>query len=357
MRKCNLVKIVFVLIFLAYGIMAQSTNVDFPTPITKDEVKGKIPARDIGDSRLTSHYYVFDGRQGDIFINIEASNLDGDIDVFLAENLKPLTKINLYADSGLTQTGRELYLRKPERLILRIQGRTPNDDTATYSIKFTGSFQAVAAKTVAEEPKLPKVESESEGEVKVNSVGTIIETKPKPALSPKSAVAKNSTGKIPEKSKSLPESVSTVKPKPTKTTPKTADTKIAESKKESEKKVESPVAEDLSKSEETDKVENKEVQTPKPRTTRTKTTTKKTLASARSKKSETVQPNSNPAEELAKALENVRLVVEFKDATRIERPMNDVVRFGVDKGILTIINKDGSIGKYSILEISKISVQ
>ena len=56
-------------------------------------------------------------------------------------------------------------------------------------------------------------------------------------------------------------------------------------------------------------------------------------------------------------MENIRLVVDFKDGSKIERPMNEVVRFGVDKGILTIINKDGSIGKFSILEITKISVE
>ena len=192
MKKRSFTKVVLVLMFLTYGILAQSSNVDFPTPITRDEVKGRIAARDIGDSRLTSHYYVFEGRQGDILINIEANNLNGDIDVFLAESLKPLTKINLYADSGVTQTGRELYLRKSEKLILRIEGRTPNDDPATYSIKFSGSFQAVAAKSAVQEPKLPKVTSETEGEVKVNSVGTIIATKPKPKPTPKETLAANS---------------------------------------------------------------------------------------------------------------------------------------------------------------------
>src|SRR5215213_3264000 len=84
-------------LWLGLGIIsvpAQSTNIEFPTAITSNEIKGKIPARDLGDSRLTTHYYFFNGNQGDIFIKILTSNLDGDIDVFLADTLRPVTKIS-----------------------------------------------------------------------------------------------------------------------------------------------------------------------------------------------------------------------------------------------------------------------
>jgi hypothetical protein len=57
------------------------------------------------------------------------------------------------------------------------------------------------------------------------------------------------------------------------------------------------------------------------------------------------------------ALENIRLIVLFKDGTRIERPMSEVLRVGVDKGVLTVISKDGAIGRYSILDVEKMTIE
>jgi hypothetical protein len=78
-------------------------------------------------------------------------------------------------------------LRKPERLILRVEGRTPNDDPATFRIKFAGSFQALGENEQTDAPAEPKVASGSDSDVRVNSVGTIIQVKPKPT--PKETVA------------------------------------------------------------------------------------------------------------------------------------------------------------------------
>ena len=64
---------------------AQSTDANFPTNLTTNEIVGTIRARDVGDSRLTSYYYTFDGGQGDMFINVVTRNFAGDIDVFAAE--------------------------------------------------------------------------------------------------------------------------------------------------------------------------------------------------------------------------------------------------------------------------------
>jgi hypothetical protein len=359
MKIVSFTKAVFFILLLCFSISAQSTNVEFPTPITSDAISGKIKARDIGDSRSTVYYYVFEASQGDIFLKIEAANLNGDIDIFYADNLRPLTKISLYADSTPTQTGREIYLRKPEKLILRVEGRTPNDDPATYSIKFEGSFLAMAASEKNEEPKQPEVKEETESEVKVNSVGTIIEVKPKATPTPRRTVARNNRRRN-AKTTTVPEPVSTIK------TPKTKTEEV-----EPEKKTESVASETQTKSEETIKteipIESENTETPKeevatepekPKTPAKKTTSRrKTPAKKEPVAKKAATPKPNPAAEIAKALENVQLVVEFKDGRKIERPMNDVVRFGVDKGFLTIVNKDGSIGRFSILEISKIAVQ
>lgn len=363
MKNVRFRLIFLILLSLAViSVEGQSNNVEFPTPVTSNTISGKIKARDIGDPRSTVYYYIFEASQGDVFIKIETSNLDGDIDIFYADNLRPLTKITLYADTSPTQTGREIYLRKPEKLILKVEGRTPIDDPALFSIKFEGSFKAMASKTQVE-GKLPEVKSEtdSESEVTVNSVGTIIAVKPKPTPTPRETIAKN-TKSSSSKTTTTPEAVSTIKtPKTSTSRPKT------KTEPKPERKVENEVAEDLPKKEAKEKVETaKEVEkekaakpksTPKTTTSKNNTSTAKKINTPPKKETQPKVVKPNPAEELAKALENVRLIVEFKDGGKIERPMNDVVRFGVDKGYLTIVNKDGSIGRYSILEINKISVE
>jgi hypothetical protein len=314
-----------ILLVLAIGavyVAAQSSSVDNPTPITSSVVSGTIKARDIGDPRSTVHYYVFEGTQGDIFLKIEARNLNGDIDVFYADNMRPLTKISLYADSAPTQTGREIYLRKPERMILRVEGRTPIDDPATYSIRFDGSFIAMAGARVVERPKLPEIDSENDTGIKVNSVGTIIETKPKPIPKPRESTASNSAQRETETT-TVPEPVSTIKPKTSSSRPparnrntkKEPVAKIADS--ESDK-----VTDPENEKPETEKVE--EITGSKAKTKTARNSTRATKNPPVRKETPAGPPKPDPAAELAKAMENVRLVVEFKDGAKIERPMNEV---------------------------------
>src|ERR1041385_3756036 len=105
---------------------AQSTDQSFPTSVTGNELAGRIKARDIGDARLTTYYYTFNARQGDLFVNVVTKNLNGSIYIFNAEGLRPLGQILVYADLSASETGRVIYFRKPEKLILRVEGRTPN---------------------------------------------------------------------------------------------------------------------------------------------------------------------------------------------------------------------------------------
>lgn len=348
-KAASIIKSFLLLLVATVFVNGQSTNVNFPTPVTSSSISGNIKARDIGDSRLTSHYYVFEGRQGDIFLKIESNNLDGDIDIYYADGLRPITKIKLYSDSSPTETGREIYLRKPEKLILRIEGRTPNDDSATYSIKFTGSFQTVAGNPSVEEPKTPEVKTSTDSDVRVNSVGTIIERKPTPTPQPKpqtSAKTEPVTRNREVSKTNAPQPDSTVKPKTT----------VKKEVEESPEKPETVAKTTPSKSDTTAK-------TPASKNTKSTTSGRNTTTAARKpaptikKETPKVEPKPDPAAELASAMENVKLVVEFKDGKKIERPMNDVLRFGVDKGILTIINKNGAISRHSIIEITKITVE
>ncbi len=56
-------------------------------------------------------------------------------------------------------------------------------------------------------------------------------------------------------------------------------------------------------------------------------------------------------------LENIRLIVLFKDGTKIEHQMSEVLRVNIIRGILTVTTKDGKIKRYSILDIEKTTIE
>ena len=192
MKFTHLILVLTTVTLIGCGTMfAQSTNQNFPTPVTSPEITGTIKARDLGDARLTSYYFQFDGAQGDLFINVVTQNFTGDVDVFIQKDLRPLTKIIVYADFAEHETGRVIYLRKPEKMLLRVQGRTPGDDPASFRIKFAGSFVASTATEGPTEPELPSVTATNSSGIRVNSVGTIVEVIPKatPVPPPPTTVA------------------------------------------------------------------------------------------------------------------------------------------------------------------------
>jgi hypothetical protein len=352
-KSMGLLCVSVVLIFIvSLAIQAQSINQSFPTPVTSNEISGTIKARDLGDARLTTYFYAFNGRQGDVFINVVTKNLDGDIDIFTADNLRPLTKITVYSDNPDSETGRVIYLRQPQRLILRVEGRTPTDDPASYRIKFAGSFEPLAGTTAeTDESKQPEVKNNEQTDVRVNSVGTIIEVKPKPTTA---RVEKEETKRVEEKKE------------PEKTVVTETAKKDEPEENKADKKPEIVITENLpaKKDEPVSKPEDavSEKETPKKRTTprsrKPRTNSAETTAAkTETKPKPTPEKSTDVAPVEPSALENIRLIVDFKDGRKIERPMSEILKFGVDKGILTIIAKDGSIGRYSILDIAKITVE
>lgn len=342
---------IFAAIFLCsiVVIKAQSSDQNFPTPVTTNQIDGTIKARDLGDSRLTTYYYVFSGTQGDIFVNVVTKNFDGDIDIFTLNNLKPLTKIRVFSDSSDNETGRIVYLRQPEKLLLRIEGRTPNDEPATFQIKFAGSF--VAEKPSNERNDVPQVKNANQGDVRVNSVGTIVETKPKPTPKP---------AETPAKPEAKQEEV------------KEEKTEVAEQKEEvpkPEPKVEKPAVEVIV----TDnlsipKPENKE-EKPAEKTEKTpknaenadnKTEEKEAKEQSAENKTEVKEQSvaeDKKEEKESNPLEKIKLVIVFKNGTKIERPMSEILNVNIDKGILTVIAKDGTIGRYSILDVVEMTIK
>jgi hypothetical protein len=362
-RTLILFTTIVALLFIASEAAAQSTNQDYPTPVTSNEISGTIPARDVGDARLTSYFYQFDGDQGDLFINIVTRNFTGDIDLFTLSGLRPLTKIVVYADFAESETGRVIYLRKPEKMILRVQGRTPGDDPAMFRIKFAGSFLASTMQEPPAEPSLPSLTAKNESGIRVNSVGTIVEIIPKATPSPSPADVP--TGVVDERSE-VPETEKRAEqPEPT-VAEIPAETPVDE---EPKKKVEVVVTDNLP--------EKTETSTP-PVTSRRTTRGRRRTPPAKAPPADITEKPSTPAdttpppvtrtrrgrtrpdpEKAAEPdpMEKVNLLILFKDGSTIARPMSEVLRFTVDKGVLTVIAKDGSIGRYSILDVAKVTIE
>jgi hypothetical protein len=284
----------------------------------------------MGDSRQTSYFYAFEGVQGDIFINVVTKNLTGDIDIFTADSLLPLTKIVLYADSTSNETGRLIYLRRPARLILRVEGRTPNDDPATFKIKFAGSFVALAAREAEDAPVVERSERDERSGIRVNSVGTIIEVLRK-------KVEKVETTQAEKEADPMVEAAAE---------PKTAEADAPI--KEAPKVVISPMPEATV------------VSGDKPTRSDVTPINKEAKPSATTRNRGRTPPTTPSLETVEKApdpLASIRLVIEMKDGEVIERPMSEVVRFSVDKGVLTVVTNDRKTVRYSILLIERVTIK
>src|SRR5215216_3723940 len=184
-KDAKIFVVVFVLL-VAASVCAQSIDPNVPSPVRSNSVTGRIAARDLGDARVTDHYYAFTGTPGDLLITVNSRNLNGDVDVFTAGTLRPLLKLTLYAESTSPVT-KGIYLRKREDLILRIEARSPNDDEGTYRLFFGGSFEPIAGGpeiAEAETTETPATETTApggRGTKRVSSVGARIE-EPEPPV-------------------------------------------------------------------------------------------------------------------------------------------------------------------------------
>ena len=135
--------VLLLLLLLGGNAAAQSTDIEFPTPVRDNSVSGTIPARDVGDARLTRHFYALTGTQGDLTVTVEYKNLDGDVDLFTKGTLRTLKKISMYFGESATTTSQTIFLRQAESLILRVEARTLNENEGSYRIRFDGAFEAV----------------------------------------------------------------------------------------------------------------------------------------------------------------------------------------------------------------------
>lgn len=305
---------------------AQSVDVGSPTPVRSNTVSGKIAARDLGDSRLTDHYFAFTGTPGDLLITIQSTNLNGDLDVFTAVTLRPLLKLSLYAESTSPVT-KGIYLRKREDLILRIEARSPNDDAGTYRLYFGGSFEALpGGPDIAEAEAEPSPEAPATGQKgrRVSSVGARIE-EPAPPVTEVAAA-----------------------PTPAPTPEPTPEAKPVETPK--------PVVTERS-------IEEAAKTTPPPRTTRGRRPASrrqppppKETPPTEEPTARAEQPKAKPAAPEPEPEVGPRLVIETNDGTLINRPMSTVRRVTIENGQVVVNNRDGTVNRILLANIVRMQI-
>jgi hypothetical protein len=377
-RLASVLLCVMASLFLrAVMAQAQSTDPTFPTPVGSREIDGAIAARDIGDGRLTDHFYGFAGVPGDFYITVRTKNLNGDIDIFTAGELRPLMKITIYAESTTAVT-KNLYFRKNERLILRVEARTPNDEDGTYHISFSGSFEPIpggvllaeSEKQSSEREKQPAKSGNRRG-TRVSSVGARIEEpevavaptpEPSPMETPSPETAKpSSTKPVRNTNARNARGRRTPTRKPANSSAnETANKPTAESGKVSESSEATPGETTKTEAPKTEPPKTENTTGTKPSTEENPPNTETSEANTEKKTPPARRGNSrrNPATR-AKAEppeNNARLVIQERDGTQIEYLMINVKRVTVENGVIVIVSTDDVVTRVPMAKVLRMSI-
>jgi len=358
-RCTNRVWFTIVLLLLANAsLSAQSLDPGAPAPVRSNHLVGHISARDLGDSRLTNHYYSFTGTPGDLLITVQSRNLNGDLDVFTAGSLRPLLKLALYAESA-TPITKGIYLRRREDLILRIEARSPNDDEGTYELSFRGSFEPIVGGPEIAETETPVTETRppvsNRGTKRVSSVGarlpepeppvTEVATAPSTTPEPSAAIKPTETelpAPVPEKEE-VPAKVTASRTPPRSRRP--AGRRTQPSAIPKRKETETAVAETPKATEESSEVS----ESPKPKPA-TRTPPRRGATSSRATKPE---PATEPA---AEPESGPRLVIETNNGTLINRSMSTIRRVMVENGQVVVVGKDGRVDRLRLIDVVRMSI-
>ena len=356
---------------------AQSVDPNSPTPVVSNEIAGSIAPLDIGDARSTRFFYTFNGLPGDLELTVESSNLEGDVDIFLAGNMRPLTKVTLYAGSGSSRSSKTVYLRRDEPLILRVQARTPNDAEGTYRIRLGGAFKP-AARLAANEAapgestaanSSPATAANSKAR-RVSSVGARIE-EPVPEIAKEEPAAAATPEPTPLAAKAP------ANPRPARTRAGARRNSRAEAARRntsnrgtvegdaakagsSKNEMGDPaIADDGARNDNVaaEKPATPErarpVRVPRARNNRSSTSTRRaatppTGADAAPRSENTPSPA---------ATASVRLVLVMRDGETFERDMAGIRRVTVENGVLVIISKNGKTERQPMNAVLKMSIE
>jgi hypothetical protein len=350
-----------VVVVVASTGFAQSSDQSLPTPVLTSEVNGTIAPLDLGDARVTRHFYAFDASPGDLIITIDSKNLNGDIDVFTAVTLRPLMKTTTYASTQMPEVTKSIFLRVHQILILRVEARTPNDEAGSYHIRFRGTFEpfsggipvAEATESTAESPR------SSRGTKRVSSVGATIAEPPaetaakaEPTPAPVSEPRAVATGPETENSKTATEAAkkaevakSTTAKTTARSTPRNTRRRApARSKPTAQPK--EPAEPSTSKSGTEPATESDAVKKETPGEGKTRAGTSETTANP-----------EKPSQEITPPPTGVRLVIEQKDGTKIERPMSTVRRVVVEGNVIVIVLKTGRIERVPMSVVTRMAIE
>jgi hypothetical protein len=320
-RLLALIGALALLLLLSLSVAAQSTEIEFPSPIRSNEISGTITPRDVGDPRLTRYFYTFTGTPGDLIVTVEGSNLEGDVDVFTAGTLRPLAKVSMYAGATASGGSKTIYLKTHASLILRVEARTPNDNDGSFRIRFTGTFEPISSDVPDPEVIAPTISSTGKGR-RVTATGARI-AEPEPEVSTKT--------ETPMPASATPPTTETLKPEETPAT--TAEASKTVTPKPATTRVRRPGTPRTTRT--------------RPGTTARRTTTPASPAPASSSSTPTtVEPASGS-----------RLIIETRDGMKFERYMTTVRRVTVEYGQLVVVMKDGKVERQPMSNVLRMAIE
>ena len=348
----------------AFTCAAQSTDIAYPAPVFSEEIAGRIAPRDIGDARRTRHFYTFRGTEGDVIVNVESAELNGDVDVFIATTLRPLMKVTLYGGTP-TKVTKGFFLRKEETLILRVEARAVGDAEGTYRIRFGGSF-APAPANLAQAPEATPTPETSSGPRRrgntrrVTSTGARIE-EPRVEVPPAEEASAAPTPTPPEASTERAEETpaprrgtsrrrgrGTTRSTPSRTNTPRGDTTPAETVTGTETTEGSTAPANPSTETPSEAATN-------PRSTsRTRTPPRRRSAPRRTARTETPAPVEVPT--LPEA-PSPRLIIVTKDGETLEREMSTVRRVTVENNQVVVVTRDGKTIRHPMANVLKMSIE
>jgi len=335
----------FAILLLIVGVAAgQSVDQETPTAIRASDISASIAVRDLGDPRLTRHFYIFTATPGDLNIAVESKNLNGDVDVFTASGLRPLVKINLYASEVSAKTIKSIYLRARQDLIMRVEARSPNDEPGSYRIQFSGSFEPfsgeMASAEAAPDDETPTLSSSSKKGRRVSAVGARIDEPPAP-IEEKAAGDQppTETPASPEKTEAV---ATTAEPAPAARGKKPARVRpprAPRGRPAPTAKVEGPARDKAGTS---------------PTEGGTAKGEEKPAASDKSAEGDAAERSSAAA---TQPEPGPRLIIETRDGEKIERSMSTVRRVVVDNGQIIVILRTGKIERVPMTNVARMSIE
>ncbi|HEX7314684.1 MAG TPA: hypothetical protein VF297_12225 [Pyrinomonadaceae bacterium] len=339
----------------AATLRAQSSEANFPTPVFASELSGRIAPRDVGDPRRTRHFYIFRGTEGDLVVNLETTEMLGDVDVFVATGFRPLVKFTMLGDA--VRLSKSFYLRKEETLVLRVEARAVGDVEGTYRITFGGSFlpapPELANQTQTEAPTLSS--TASTGTRRVTSTGARIEEPtPEPTPVEETATAEPTPAPTPTPERTTGRrSTANRRGRNTRTAPsrtRPSDTAAQPS---------TPESTEAKPSEDTTAAATEKPATPPRRRGSTRTPRRNTTReSAESRGAEpSTQPPADTEPAAPPPAPAQRLVIITKDGEILERDMSGVRRVTVENNQVVIVGRDGKVTRRALANILKMSIE